>query len=227
MPQCDRCLKNLFKRDICIGRWQPITSLLVRPWCIRRHSEKTCHLLLRLQGLFCLHVVVRKHLLWYEDIWHQMAHKTCVLFVWARSMHAQSSRGLLACTVRVFLWKAPLSSVLLLERGETGTCNPKFGSCSRWGGKETEIVGLSGGARWWVWERYKSVALSGWQEWAAGGRCVICHIFWSSSQCSVERHVEMSEPSLPAVMERATARLDLPWKRKKETARERWVFIWT
>ncbi len=62
---------------------------------------------------------------------------------------------------------------------------PRLGSSPCWGSEETEFAAIADEACERVWERYifHRALDSGWREWTAGGRCIVCYIFWSSRKC--------------------------------------------
>ncbi len=44
---------------------------------------------------------------------------------------------------------------------------------------------------------------SGWREWTAGGRCIVCYIFWSSRKCFAGSWCASRDVELLEVMKRA------------------------
>ncbi len=118
-----------------VSRRQPITSLPARPqykgrrentsstsfvftdcfvWSV--HSGKSTVLYLLLWR--ALARSLRSVWICVLVIWHPITHTIIASFVWARSMHAMSSRGKSACTVSFFLWKKLRSSLSLFSRKE-------------------------------------------------------------------------------------------------------------
>ncbi len=99
--------------------------------------------------------------------------------------------------------KAPLSVVPFSRENWGDHLPPRLGSSRCWGSEETEFAAIADEACEWVWEREKRgifhLALdSGWREWTAGGRCIVCYIFWSSRMCfagswCASRDVELLE----------------------------------
>ncbi len=74
---------------------------------------------------------------------------------------------------------------LFLERIGVIICPPRLGSSRCWGSEETEFAVIADEACERVWERgiFNLALDSGWREWTAGGRCIVCYIFWSSRKC--------------------------------------------
>ncbi len=53
-------------------------------------------------------------------------------------------------------------------------------------------------------EEFFHLALdSGWREWTAGGRCIVCYIFWSSRKCFADSWCASRDVELLEVMKRA------------------------
>ncbi len=134
-----------------------------------------------------------------------LTHTIYALCVWAKSMRALFSREWSAFIVSLFSVGKKLCSRLsrFLERIGAIICPPRLGSSRCWGSEETEFAAIADEACEWVWEREKKgifhLALdSGWREWTAGGRCIVCYIFWSSRMCfagswCASRDVELLE----------------------------------
>ncbi len=55
------------------------------------------------------------------------------------------------------------------------------------------------------WERgiFHLALDSGWREWTAGGRCIVCYIFWSSRKCFTGSWCASRDVELLEVMKRA------------------------
>ncbi len=72
-----------------------------------------------------------------------------------------------------------------LERIGANICPQRLGSSRCWGSEETEFAAIADEACEWVWERgiFHLALDSGWREWTAEGRCIVCYIFWSSRKC--------------------------------------------
>ncbi len=101
-----------------------------------------------------------------------------------------------------------------LERIGAIICPPRLGSSLCWGSEETEFAAIADEACEWV-EREKKfifyffififhLALdSGWREWTAGGRCIVCYIFWSSRMCFAGSWCASRDVELLEVIKRA------------------------
>ncbi len=94
---------------------------------------------------------------------------------------------------------------LFLERIGAIICPRRLVSSRCWGSEETEFAAIADEACERVWERgiFHLALDSGWREWTARGRCIVCYIFWSSRKCfagswCASRNVELLE-----VMKRA------------------------
>ncbi len=119
--QRDPCLKHTYKTQP-VSRRQPITSLPARPqykgrrentsstyfgftdcfvWSVHSGKSTVFYLL----SWWALAKSLRSVWICVLVIWHPMTHTNIASFVWARSMHAMSSRGQSVCTVSFFLWK--------------------------------------------------------------------------------------------------------------------------
>ncbi len=150
------------------------------------------------------------------------------------------SREQSACTVIFFSEKAPLSSVSLFEGGGAAVCFPRVKTYGCRGMEGIELMGLAGGAGWWV-ERGLSLSRSSAAnegERLDDDDAISLTSFDPAASALLgyaqeeqemsegeEAEAEPAQSSCPAydelleVMERATARLDLPWKRAKMAPR--------
>ncbi len=119
----------------------------------------------------------------FDTWWHTQS----LRFLFGRGARTRCSRGSNLRALWVFLYeKAPLSSVSLFEEGGAAVCFPRFKThCCR-GTEGNELVGLAGGAGWWVREGAFLLALVGRERgWATGWWwCDLAYIIWSSGWCS-------------------------------------------
>ncbi len=119
----------------------------------------------------------------FDTWWHTQS----LRLLFGRGARTRCSRGSNLRALWVFLYeKAPLSSVSLFEEGGAAVCFPRFKThCCR-GTEGNELVGLAGGAGWWVREGAFLLALVGSERgWATGWWwCDLACIIWSSGWCS-------------------------------------------
>ncbi len=162
-------------------------------------------------------------------IWHLMTHTIFASFVWARSTHAMSSRGQSACT-EFFSMRKLRSRLSLFSRKEgqpSASCGSRPTVAEARRGMSSWLMG------WWVREGAflfalelldddDAISLTS-SDPAAGALLGYAQEEQEMSEGD-EAEAEPDQSSCPAydelleVMERATARLDLPWKRAKMVA---------
>ncbi len=184
-------------------------------------------------------------------IWHLITHTIFASFVWARSTHAMSSRRLSVCTVSIFSWESS-ALICLSFRGRRGSLSVSRGSgpavaearrrMSLWGSQTDLADELERGLFF-----LRSVAanqselldyddaISLTSSDPAASALLGSAQDEQEMSAGEEVETEPSHSSCPAydklleVIERATARLDLPWKQQDgdATGSSQWVLsIW-